>query len=338
MPREADVHTGADVARVRRALQAERDAALLYRRLAAKLHEPVWRVLVERLAAEEGSHAAHWAAWLVEAGEPIPEFRPSVRSRLLAWLAGIFGIRAVAPFLVRLEDGEATRYRTALHAPEMRAEERHHARVFAALAAGERDVAAVKTRTTSASFNLRAAIFGVNDGLVSNLSLTAGLAGAQTAAAFIVLAGTAGLLAGAFMAGGEYISVRSQRELLERELELKRIDSEDSPEKAAGPLTGLQAGLDALGSPLAAALSSFTAFGFGALLPLVPYIVAPPAESLTLSIAATALALFGVGALLATLSDRNPAQGGARMLAIGGSAATVTYAIGRLLGASSLGG
>ena len=215
---------------------------------------------------------------------------------------------------------------------------------------------------------LRAAIFGVNDGLVSNVSLILGVAGAGVSSRAIVVAGIAGLLAGAFsMAAGEYISVRVQREVFERLIHLEAHELGTDPEGelkeleelytrkglpselAAGlarelmrdPKVALEThareelGLDpeeGLGSPLAAAGSSFGMFALGAIVPLVPFWFTEGTAAIATAAALSAVALFAVGAAMSYLTGRSALVSGLRMLAIGGTAAAVTYAVGSLLG------
>jgi vacuolar iron transporter family protein len=217
---------------------------------------------------------------------------------------------------------------------------------------------------------LRAAIFGVQDGLVSNLSLIMGVAGAAVSNRFIVVAGVAGLLAGAFsMAAGEYHSMRVQRELFERLLhleahelatmpeaehhELRRIyERRGFPPKLAREVTDVvmadptvalethareELGLDPdeLGSPWGAAGSSFCTFGIGAFIPLMPFLVGSGVAAVSASMAASAVALLGVGATMSLLTGRSAVFSGVRMLLLGGLAATVTYAVGRALHVST---
>lgn len=222
-------------------------------------------------------------------------------------------------------------------------------------------------RTGGRSGALRAAIFGVNDGLVSNVSLIFGVAGAGVSSRVIVLAGIAGLLAGAFsMGAGEYISVRVQREVFERliHLEAHEIGSDPeaereelrqlyerkglSPDLAArlaeelmrDPRVALEThareelGLDpdeGLGSPLAAAGSSFAMFAVGAVLPLAPFLLGAGTAAVIASGALSGGALFGVGAAMSYLTGRPALLSGARMLAVGSAAAAITFAIGKLL-------
>lgn len=213
---------------------------------------------------------------------------------------------------------------------------------------------------------LRAAIFGVNDGLVSNLSLIMGVTGANVGNKVILVAGVAGLLAGAFsMGGGEYVSMRVQRELFERLLhieahelatepdeehqELREIYEERGfpPELAkqvteivmADPKVALEThareelGLDPeeLGSPWGAALSSFVMFGLGAAVPLMPFVFGSGTAAVLAAITASGILLFTVGASMSFLTGRSPWFSGARMLVIGGTLAAVTYGVGTLL-------
>jgi VIT1/CCC1 family predicted Fe2+/Mn2+ transporter len=215
--------------------------------------------------------------------------------------------------------------------------------------------------------NLRAAVFGVNDGLVSNASLILGIAGASTDARVVLLTGVAGMCAGAFaMAAGEYVSVRSQRELFEYQIGLERDELAQYPEAEAQELAliytakGLPAkeasrlatklvadpehaldtlareelGLnpDELGSPWGAAISSLLSFAIGAAIPLLPFIFGAGANALWITVALTAIALFAIGATLSLFTGRGALVSGVRMLLLGGLAGAVTFAVGRLFG------
>ena len=215
--------------------------------------------------------------------------------------------------------------------------------------------------------NLRAAILGVNDGLVSNFSLVMGVAGGVDDPKWVLLAGIAGLLAGAFsMAAGEYVSVAGQRDVyrnrirtLEASLRVSKYEeilriaaiyeskgltaSEsmtvakrlmENPEAALDTVAREELGLseDTLGSPFGAASSSFVAFVIGAIVPILPYLLGAGSLAFTLSAVLSGLALAVVGALVAAGSGRNLVWGGAKMLMAGGLAAAVTFAIGSLIG------
>lgn len=205
---------------IRRFRQFWRDellAANLYRALADVAGDR--REVFLRLAETEERHAAHWQELLAEAGadELIPP-SPGLRPRLLASLARRFGIAAVLPFVIRAEAADAARYRRVPQATaEMAEQEMGHGRVLAAIGgietAGGRIAVAEGRHRMGAGGALRAAVFGANDGLVSNFSLVMGVAGGADDSRFIALAGAAGLFAGAFsMAAGEWVSMRSQRD------------------------------------------------------------------------------------------------------------------------------
>jgi VIT1/CCC1 family predicted Fe2+/Mn2+ transporter len=222
------------------------------------------------------------------------------------------------------------------------------------------------------SGTLRAAIFGVNDGLVSNLALIMAMAGAGVDNRVVVLAGVAGLLAGAFsMAAGEYVSMRVQKEVFERLIHVEAheigIDPEGETRELshlfkekgipddialeaarslmADPETALEThakeelGLDPeeLGSPFGAATSSFLTFGTGALVPLVPYFFTEGATAAWIAVSLSLSSLFGVGASMTVLTGRPWALSGTRQLLIGSSAALVTYLVGGLFGVGATG-
>jgi VIT1/CCC1 family predicted Fe2+/Mn2+ transporter len=217
--------------------------------------------------------------------------------------------------------------------------------------------------------NLRAAVFGVNDGLVSNASLILGVAGASSQGDVILLSGVAGLLAGSFsMAAGEYISVRSQRELFESQIRLERAELAEYPKEEAAELALIYAargipkeqarglaeriiadparaldtlareelGLnpDELGSPVGAAVFSFGSFAIGAAIPLAPFLFLVGSPALGLAIGLAAVSLFSVGATLSLFTGGRALWGGLRMLLLGGAAGAATFGIGWLLGVS----
>jgi vacuolar iron transporter family protein len=216
----------------------------------------------------------------------------------------------------------------------------------------------------------RAAIFGVSDGLVTNISLILGVAGAHPEGGFVRLAGVAGLVAGSFsMAAGEYISMNAQRELFQRELDVERQALKDHPKGEARELRGIyeQRGIDpglaqdlvdevmgdpdlalqthaleelgidpgALGRPIEAAGSSFLAFALGALVPLLPWLFTSGTTALVISIVLSALAALAVGWTLGVFTGRSRWKSAFRQLAVAAVAAVVTYTVGRLVGVST---
>ena len=207
----------------------------------------------------------------------------------------------------------------------------------------------------------------MSDGLVSNLALTMGVVGASTDSQFVLLAGIAGLLAGAFsMAAGEYISMQSQRELFERQIALERAEMEAIPEEEEAELAAAfrskgfepaeaarianrifqdkdvaldmlvreELGLDPdeLGSPWGAAIGSFLAFAVGAIIPVIPFLLLDGTGAVVVSLVASSIALFAVGAGVSLLTGRGLWFSGLRQLGIGLGAAVVTFAIGSLIG------
>ena len=215
---------------------------------------------------------------------------------------------------------------------------------------------------------VRPIVFGATDGLVCNLSLIMGVAGAGGQDPHsIVVAGVAGLLAGGFsMAVGEYVSVRSQRELLDYQIELQRhqlhhtpeqewdilreiyeakgLSSPEAelivkrimndPERAIDTFVREEIGLSAatMGSPVAAGLGSLSAFAVGAFVPLLPFLILAGTGAFAVSIGASGVALFGIGLAVSRLTHRRAIWTGVRQVALGGLAAAVTFGIGSLLG------
>jgi len=354
-------------------LDAERQSAVLYRGLAAGA-QGERREIFQQLAEVEDKHAAHWAEKLTALGERVPDpARPDLRTRVLTWLARRFSADAVLPLVERAEHADAGMYDGDPDATsDMAIDERSHARVLTRLRGpadeGPRGIAKrERWHRGDRSGALRAAVFGVNDGLVSNTSLVMGFAGSGVASGTILFAGVAGLLAGAFsMAAGEYISMRSQREAYEREISVEADELRDDPEAEQEELAliyrakGLDAeeaekvaktimkdseialdtmareelGLDPdeLGSPWSAALSSLLAFALGAVVVVLPYLFGSGFAALGTAIGLAALALYGVGALIGILNGRSAIRAGGRQLLVGGIAALLVFGIGHLIG------
>jgi VIT1/CCC1 family predicted Fe2+/Mn2+ transporter len=337
----------------------EMESVFLYKALAEAEPSPERRALFARLAAEAEAQAAIWVSEAARTSERLPEpFVPSKRVRVVAALARRIGPVRLRPVLAAMKVRGLSVYSASAPASG-------HAMPTSAEDIGRRHRGAAAT-------SLRAAVFGVNDGLVSNASLILGVAGATSArdglsAHAVLISGTAGLLAGAFsMAAGEYISVRSQREMLERQIGAERDELAQYPAQEAAELSliyqarGLpredadrmaeriianpsyaldalvreELGLDpaSLGSPWGAAVASFLSFATGAIVPLLPFLVSQGIAVLPFSIALTAAALFGVGAAISLFSGRGAARGGLRMLLVGAAAAGATFLIGRALG------
>lgn len=330
----------------------EKTAAYLTAAVARAEKDPSFRRLFERLAAE----GADQAAIVAKEFNVADGFSPGVRARIVALLLRLFTPRrmkgALAAMKVRGLSVYSGKLRAGAHAMPTTTDE-----------IGARHKGA-------GGGSLRAAVFGVNDGLVSNTSLVMGMAGAAVSNDVVFLTGVAGLLAGAFsMAAGEFISMRTQREMFEHQIaqekeelalypeeeaeelaliyEARGLPIEDAravaktlvsdPKTALDTLAREELGLnpDDLGSASGAALWSFLAFSSGAFLPLIPFVFGlSPAIPVAGAIAA--LALFGVGAAMSLFSGRNALFGGLRMLAIGALAGAATFGIGSLFGVAAI--
>jgi VIT1/CCC1 family predicted Fe2+/Mn2+ transporter len=346
--------------------------AALYRKLADHADEKRRSIFLSLAFAEE-RHAAHWAELLHESG--VTDLRPPrlpFRVRALGMLARWLGTEAVLPIVLRAEAADADKYERIAEAPEaMARQEAAHGRVVAAMrggdTAGGRIAASEGRHRAGVGGALRAAVFGVNDGLVSNFSLVMGVAGGTSSKSIVVLAGVAGLVAGAFsMASGEWVSVRSQRELYENELRIEReelrafpeeereeleliyqakgIDAGEAkalvdnimsrPEVALDTLAREELGLDPgrLGSPWMAAGASFMSFALGAVLPVFPFLFGSGAAATVTAAALSVTALFVVGAGLSVFTGRDARRSGLRMAVIGAVVAGATFLVGKAVG------
>lgn len=333
----------------------EKRSAYLYRVVAEAEAGTPRQALFTELARSAENQAAIWEQHARDAGQAIPDrFVPDLRARVVAYLVRRLGPRSLRGVLAAIKVRGMSLYSggstLAGHAMP-----------------GSVDDVGRRHRSVESGGNLRAAVFGANDGLISNASLIMGIAGATSDNALILLSGTAGLIAGAFsMAAGEYVSVRSQREMYEYQIGLEKEELDQYPEEEAGELAliyearGLpreeavrlgksliadpehalktlareELGLnpDDLGSPWGAALFSFVSFGAGAAIPLLPFVFVSGTASLIVAIALTGIALFAVGGMLSLFTGRGATYSGTRMLAIGAAAGGVTYMIGSLLG------
>jgi VIT1/CCC1 family predicted Fe2+/Mn2+ transporter len=369
--------SAADIKRYRDNYQGEIDGVELYRLLAAAERDPERAKIFLDLAETEKRHVQIWADRLREAGADPGQPRPTFRVRLLGLLARRLGTRAVLPMVSAMESTGFDNYMAQAEAgPDMARDERAHARTLSTLSgpAGTETAATItrdeRWHRVDAGGTLRAAIFGVNDGLVSNLSLVIGVAGADPDGRFIILAGVAGLLAGAFsMGAGEFVSVMSQRELFERQIALEEEELQADPEaerrelaliyraKGLSPdeadalsariiadrgvaletLAREELGLnpDELGSPYRVSVSSFLSFATGAIVPVVPFLFGSGWLNFGLSVGLSGAALFAVGAGVSLFTGRGALFSGGRQLLIGGVAAAVTFTIGKLIGVNT---
>lgn len=368
---------GADVDRWRANLQGEVDGAYLYRAMAANAGDERLADLFGRLADAEERHASLWQDRLRAAGVN-DRAAPSWRARAMGFTARRFGAGLIAPMVASEERQSRAMYDDQPEAAgtSLAADERSHARILHQVTGGASGamLSRFEGRHRSLDGNaLRAAVLGANDGLVSNLSLVMGVAGATEGNQAVVVAGIAGLLAGSLsMALGEWLSVQSAREMYanqiaieaeeleafpaeeEEELRLiyqaKGIDPDTARRLAHRIMTGDRAvALDTMsreelgvdpdelgGSAWVAAFTSFLLFALGAVVPLIAFLVGSGTWAILVSAGLSALALFTLGAAITVMTGRETIMAGLRQVAFGLAAAAITFGIGALLGTTVL--
>ncbi|MGE0601800.1 MAG: VIT1/CCC1 transporter family protein [Dehalococcoidia bacterium] len=368
----------ADIKRYQRNLRDEVDGAALYRLLAQAEKDPHLKEVYGRLAESEDRHLALWADRLRDSGAEVPNYKPSLRVKALGWLARRFGTSTVSPIVTRMEMSATTMYDTQPEAiaANLPADERSHARLFREISRSgpgrlDVDIARVEGRHSATSGNaLRAAVLGANDGLVSNLLLVMGVAGAAPGRSFVLLAGVGGLLAGAIsMALGEWISVRSSAEAFARQVSIEREELEANPEEEAEELfliyraKGLNEeearrmanriignhdiALDTLtreelgmseseaGNAWVAGGTSFSTFAVGAVLPILPWLFIGGSAGIAVSAVLSAAGLFLTGAITTLFTGRSILFSGARMVLFGAAGAVLSFVVGGLIGAGT---
>jgi len=358
--------------------QKEIDGAALYKVLADTESQPQMKEVYLKLSASEEKHAATWEKKLADLKVTIPPRKPTWRAATMIWLAKRFGAQFVLPTITGNEKADSQAYdsQSDQEAKEFSREEKSHARLLAmashttgGLPGGT--VAQLEGRHKASGGNaLRAAVLGANDGLVSILSLTMGVAGATNSRPDILIAGLAGVLAGAgSMALGEWLSVQSSRELYEHQIKIEAEEIAESPEEeqeelaliyqskglpedrarelAAHMMADKDSILDTLareelgidpeelgGSAYEAAWTSFFLFAFGALFPMLPYFFWSGTLAIILSLVISAVGLFIIGAAITLMTGKSVWFSGARQVLVGIAAAALTYGIGKLIGVS----
>ena len=362
---------------IEKAYSDEHSSALLYETIAEIEKDSRIAEVYRRIAKTELRHADKWKQKAKENGIVLKEFKPSWRIRTLIRLAKRFGSGMVLPAIQNMEQTGTAEYARMEGTMGMSAEEQSHSRLLGMVTRTVRGgleggvLMQLEGRHRSTGGNaLRAAVLGANDGLVSNLSLVMGVAGATLAGKSVLIAGLAGLLAGAIsMALGEWLSVQSSRELYTHQIETERVEIETAPEEEAEELAliyearGLkpetarlladqiisnpETALDTLareelgidpnelgGSAWEAALTSFVLFAIGAILPVAPFLFHEGMPAVYVSIGLSAAGLFLLGAVITLFTGRTVLYSGFRMVIFGLLAAAVTFGIGRLIGVS----
>ena len=365
-----------DANRYKEYLRSEIEAASMYKILAQFETDPEKSEIFEQLSQSEIKHAQHWSEKL---GNPTTDVTLQTSTPKLIYIrmvCSLFGPKKILPWLARIESKEIGAYVHEVEGQELLEEEKNHARILSKMALENPDNQQIREvwHTHRSGGSVRAAVLGINDGLVSNFCLMMGVAGGTTTSGnldFVILAGVAALVAGSLsMATGEYISVRSQKDIYEHQIDIERAELEEWPEeeeeelvliyrakgieesqakviasalmadpnRALDTMAREELGLNPqdLGSPWSAAISSLLAFALGALIPIIPILFSSGNISIILSAIFSSLVLFIVGGIVSVASGKNIFVGATRMRLAGTLAATVTYGVGYLLGISIL--
>lgn len=355
-------------------IQTEIDASFLYSKLAEKESDPVVANVFSQMSDIERSHAEAFAQ---KAGIPIEDLmKPSWRALTLNTIGKVFGYDYVFGVLMDTEKSLANGvvFNKKKQNMQITGAESNHVKILRTILEKEENVSGkqlsrFEKRHRSVGGNaIRAAVLGGNDGLVSNFSLVMGVAGASAGNTGVLLAGSAGLLAGALsMSLGEWISVKSSQELYENQMELEMEELETNPEgemrelaliyiakgipevqahemaaeimkdkdQAHEILVREELGIDPSemeGSAMEAAVYSFILFAIGAIIPLFPFIFMEGMKAVYFSIGFSAIGLFLIGAAITLFTGKNVWYSGMRQILFGLAAAAVTFGIGRLIG------
>ena len=359
----------------------ERNTASLYHLISELEKDERISEVYRRMEQIELKHAAHWVMLLEDGGAAVPGFKPSMRTRILSWLARRFGPAYILNSLQTMEQNGVKSYKEQSEGKGMSGDEAGHATVISQIlgsamrggvAGGALAQLEGRHRATGGNA-LRAAVLGANDGMVSNLSLVMGVAGASNDGRAVMIAGIAGLLAGAIsMALGEWLSVQSSRELYTNQIMIETMEINSNPqeeieelaliyeargvprdqaqnlaahimenkESAVQTLAREELGIDPEelgGSAWEAAITSFFLFAIGAIVPLAPFILFAGSTAVLVSIGLSVIGLFLLGAVTTLFTGVNTLFSGARMVIFGMLAAAVTFGIGRLIGVSIAG-
>jgi vacuolar iron transporter family protein len=368
-----------DVNKLKKQLQVEVDTAFLYDSIAAIQSDVNLTRVLHSLADIEKGHAKHMLEKVQTLDSNYEMPLPSSKAMFQLKVGKLFGYSSIISSLSNIEKQFAvnTIKNKIEQGEKLTGFEHNHLQIIEAVNNNEALnvsgglLSKFESRHKSVGGNaLRAAVLGSNDGLVSNMSLVMGVAGAAVSNNTILLTGIAGLLAGAIsMALGEWLSVQSSRELNQRQIELETEELEASPEEEKKELVLLyqakgmsvidaqkladkafespETAIDAIiteelgidkeelgGSAWEAAIASFVLFSIGAIIPLYPFIFLEGNNAILLSVASSVVGLFGIGAAITLLTGKSVLFSGFRQVAFGLAAAAVTYGIGSLIGVS----
>jgi VIT1/CCC1 family predicted Fe2+/Mn2+ transporter len=349
----------------------ERDAAFLYRALAAVEPTAERRQLFERLAAVEDRHVAKWEELFEEAGRPLPRYAPATRTRLMAWVARTFGSRLVMPMMLAEEGREVQAYLGLARRSSEGSTHRAAVAIAADSAVHARELSTVMGRagepwhSGGAGGYLRSVVYGFNDGLTANFGLVAGVIGANVAPRIVIISGVAGAIADALSMGSSgYLAAKSEAEVQAHQIEMERhemrlmpeLEEEElaiiyeskglTPERARETAHAMMEdpsqALDAMVreelnihpaalAPLKDGAVTGLATAVGAFIPIVPFLVMPHWPAVWTSLAVSMLAHFAIGAARSLFTGRGVWASGRDMFVVGFGVAAVGYVIGELV-------
>jgi predicted membrane protein (TIGR00267 family) len=349
----------------------ERDAAYLYRELAAAERDGDRRELFNKLAAVEDRHVARWAELFKDTSQPLPSFTPSLKARLMAWLSRRFGSDLLLPLIIADEGREVQAYlglargsnnqRTHAAALEIAADSAEHARELALLLGRDEE----PWHTGGAGGYLRSVVYGFNDGLTANFGLIAGVIGADVAPHIVIISGMAGALADALSMGSSgYLAAKSEAEVQAHQIETERFEMRVMPDieeeelaliyQARGltaeraretahavmqnPAQALETKVreelnihPAELSPLFDGVVTGTATLVGAAIPIMPFFLFEHAAAIWVSLTISMLAHFAIGAARSIFTGRGVWASGRDMFIVGFGVAAVGYLLGELI-------
>ena len=349
----------------------ERDAAFLYRRLAAAEKDATRRDLFERLAVVEDRHAARWEELFREGGRPLPPYRTAARTRALAWIAGRFSPNVILPLILAEEGREVQAYLGLARHSGDRQTHRAAVDIAADSAVHARELSEVMGRegepwhTGGAGGFLRSIVYGFNDGLTANFGLVAGVIGADVAPHIVIISGVAGAIADALSMGASgYLAAKSEAEVQAHQIDMERHEMRLMPDleedelaviyeaKGLSPETARETAkammrdpvqaLDAMVreelnihpaelAPLKDGLVTGTATAIGAFIPIVPFVVMDHGSAIWASLIVSMLAHFAIGAARSLFTGRGVWASGRDMFVVGFGVAAVGYVIGELI-------
>jgi vacuolar iron transporter family protein len=351
--------------------QDERDAAYLYRALAAVEPSAERRELFEKLAAVEDRHAARWEGLFREAGRAAPAYVTSIRSRALAWLARTFGVSLVLPLLLAEEGREVQSYLGMARLSSHRATHQAAVEIAADSAVHARELSEVMGRegepwhTGGAGGMLRSVVYGFNDGLTANFGLVAGVVGASVAPDIVIISGVAGAIADALSMGSSgYLAAKSEAEVQAHQIEMeshemrlmpdleeeelaliyeaKGLPADRAKETARAMMADPEQALNAMVreelnihpaelAPLKDGLVTGSATAIGAFIPILPFLMMDHSQAVWVSLAVSMLAHFAIGAARSLFTGRGVWASGRDMFIVGFGVAAVGYVIGEFI-------